>query len=303
MSLLLSCASGRTKPANVESLLQECTEGSDAASRMRSSSDAEAALPGHRRNHSKHFLRLRAAYIARRTPLRSLAPAHIPEPFCLSDDADGMEVRAFDAKVAEVFSQELHSVYQQASIFQASLLTQLAQHRGLVKFGQDFARAPPLEFIVALPHIETIILQRLVELGQLLARLSTLEVPAGLVRDHLVHTALTADILRVLRCAAPIFEEQRAMLSEEQRAMLSLSAKFSAAFVTPGSVASTCSPQQSRRPSGSAGSSPRQSVAASALSSPRQAWQQEVPYAPSAFELMEVRGDGGTEIYGVVGAT
>jgi hypothetical protein len=173
---------------------------------------------------------------------------------------------------------EVQAVFVQASMAHTVLVSQLAQYRGLVRFGFEFAsRAPPPELRVALPEVERDIETKLLELELLLARLTGLRAAtAPGSRDSLVCEALAQHLkVQVVELAQAELEEQRQTLRNiSQRSPLlsvtisdSLTAKLTAVVRS-----TTPSPRCSRSPS------PR----GSRCNTPPTAWRDEYRDASKA---------------------
>jgi len=257
-----------------------------------SPSSVEPAFGGGvRRNRTAHFMGLRASAAAppsppplpssRRASSSNSFPAPAPAVTTAVNTAAVISNAALTCadptssgsggdndsagSASEAAWAELATTWEQASVAQTSLLSKLAQHRGLVQFGADFGtRAPPVELRIALPQVEAAIGCLFAQLEQILANLRASS-SAG-CEDGQGHTNPSRRITSVrmallLQSASfldrtwPEYEEQRETLRRlvQDSPLLApalsepLSAKLAAAMATPLSSVSTAStPPRSR---------------------------------------------------------
>lgn len=226
----------------------------------------EPTAAGARRDRTSHFARLRAARVGRKDH-RSVQHQLACCGAVIGDSHDAA-------------ADTLHCLYEQATAAHTSLVSRLAQHSGIVRFGAEFSsRAPPLELRVALPEVEAAIEQQLLALDLLLARVSELQLPPE-SRHQEVREALATYTSELLERLRPEFDAQRQTLRDlatrspllAPTLSLQLSAKLAAAMRSPSTTASTATSPRSPR---------SQHLPSQAFSSPG-------TDSPPAFELSEV---------------
>jgi hypothetical protein len=159
----------------------------------------------------------------------------------------------------EDMTAELATIYEEASDLIAPLHSRLAQHKGLLQFGVEFAnRAPPWEQRMLVPSLEARIEDAILKIGVLAHRVQMLEFAASHgsrelrrnVRDY---------VGRVHREAKSAFEGQRgefqqlAVASPLLSPMMTpeLCCRFAEALKSPRDSTSTSPPLLSTAPSSS----------------------------------------------------
>jgi hypothetical protein len=187
-----------------------------------------------------------------RSTARRFRPRQGPDPLTARKEEEGFD------------SEPLHSVYQRVSRTHTSLLSKLAQHNGLLQFGMDFHRAPPLEFLTMLPELESSIDGLHQFLADVSTELARIELPpcfeelrGSLVQHVEVITAKTTETfqaqrrdLELLAQKSPLYSPVCPLLLKRLSATTGSGSRGSSPLVSTTTSSQTVSPSYS-------GASPR----------------------------------------------